>query len=226
MYKIKNSPNSSYLPHSVSHGAHGDCYHSFIFIFRTQEPRDGSEISTSSAEVTSSSSKCSFPQPWENKLPIFFFSSSLQWKKVVTRHKSDLVLRKRSAGRVSKAVNPSYLSTCPSRARLGGSQGRSPSAEGTICRDIQHKQTRGKEGEKNRDPLPTPPEAASSPSHPSLALQLPFMPCQPPGRSGRCRAWSCSLLCQSWGDGRRLGQLVKKKKKKEHLHFATRTAAP
>lgn len=116
------------------------------------------------------------------KINYQFFFSSLQWKKVVTRHKSDLVLRKRSAGRVSKAVNPSYLSTCPSRARLGGSQGRSPSAEGTICWDIQHKQTRGKEGGKKPGSAPNPSRGCIQPKPPQAwPCSSLSCPASPPG---------------------------------------------
>lgn len=132
----------------------------------------------------------------------FFFS--LQWKKVVTRHKSDLIFRKRSTGRVlaSKAVNPShpYL---PQQSKPGWQPRSKPICRGHNLPGHPTQTDTGKERKKTRKKLlPSAPEAACSPSHPSaslLAWQLPFMPCQPPGHSSRCRAWSCSLPCQSWG---------------------------
>lgn len=100
------------------------------------------------------------------------------------------------------------IPTCPSRT---GWQPRSK----PICRGhslLAHptQTDRGKEGEQTRNMLPNPSRGCIQHIHPSLASQLPFMPCQPPGRSGRCRAWSCSFPLPKLGDGTRLGQLVKK----------------
>lgn len=160
------------------------------------------------------------------KINYQFFFSSLQWKKVVTRHKSDLVLRKRSAGRVSKAVNPSYLSTCPSRARLGGSQGRSPSAEGTICRDIQHKQTQEKEGEKKPGSAPNPSRGCIQPKPPQLGLAAPFHALPAPRALRQMPCVELQPPLPKLGGRQKARPARKKKKKNEHLHFATRTAAP
>lgn len=141
------------------------------------------------------------------KLSIFFF---FQWKTVVIGLKSHLIIFRKwwRADCWPQRLRVPPISTYPSRASLGGSQGQSPSAEGTICWDVQHKQTQRRRENRSYGEVTGPASHLSwgrirpnGPSASLLASQLTFafMQCQADGHHGRCCVLNCSLLCQSVG---------------------------